>query len=539
MSVADMATLTLVKIKEYTSTTLVKLTRGLTGTEFMKRSRRVFWGCFSLWLAANAVSFIVYHSAVSRVSEEFYRTGVSATQGLAQETRAAILDNDILLLNLALRAREKVQGFVYAAILDHQNQVLTRIGTEEAAHPLQPFLNQPLHQRIETVEVSGIITEGANDFILFLQPITYSNVDIGKAIVALSATDLRQDLTRAKWIYGAVIVALGLMLVGFVLWVDRRKIRKSEALAKRIQSIETLGPYQLISKVAQGGMAELYLADYLREDSFRRRVALKRILPHLAANEDFIQMFIREARLAALLQHPNIVQVFDYGKISDVSFIAMEYIDGKNLGQVISRMNQGLPVEAAVTVFSEICKGLDYSHTKVNDQTGEALNIVHRDISPQNILLSFQGEVKISDFGISKAITEPSLTQVGMIKGKLLYLAPEQLTGEPVDHRLDIYAMGLVFYQTLTGHLAYQFDSEVEAIKRIPNITIEPLRQLKPNIPEELDRIVMKCLEKNVATRYQSAASVLADLLAFKKNRRITFDSTDLSALLRDMFNPG
>ena len=536
MPVADMATLTLVKVKEYTSTTLVKLTRGITGTEFMKRSRRAFWGCFCLWLAANAAGFIVYRSVVSRVSNEFYQAGVYATHELAQESRAAVLDKDVLMLNLAVRAHEKTQGLVHAAVLDHQGQVLTRIGSEETTRQLQPFQNQALQNALEGVGFSDLITEGANEFILFSQPITYSNVDIGKAIVALSAAGLRQGLERAQWIYGAFILALGVMLVGFVLWFDRRKIKKSEDLAKRTQDVETLGPYHLVSKIAQGGMAELYLADYLREDSFRRRVALKRILPHFAANEEFIHMFIREARLAALLQHPNIVQVFDYGKISDVSFIAMEYIDGRNLGQIISRMEQGLPIEPAVFIFSEICKGLEYSHSKVDDQTGEAFNIVHRDISPQNILVSFQGEVKISDFGISKARTEPNLTQAGMIKGKLMYLAPEQLTGEAVDHRLDLYALGLVFYHALTGHFAYQFDSEVEAIKNIPTVTIEPLRHRKPALPEALDRIVMKCLDKNVATRYQSAAAVHADLAAFKKKQLITYDSTDLAALLKDAF---
>jgi tRNA A-37 threonylcarbamoyl transferase component Bud32 len=455
---------------------------------------------------------------------------------LAQESRAAVLDKDVLMLNLAVRAHEKTQGLVHAAVLDHQGQVLTQIGSEETTRQLQPFQNQALQNALEGVGFSDLITEGANEFILFSQPITYSNVDIGKATVALSAAGLRQDLGRARWVYGAVILALGVMLVGFVLWFDRRKIKKSEDLAKRIQDVETLGPYHLISKIAQGGMAELYLADYLREDSFRRRVALKRILPHFAANEEFIHMFIREARLAALLQHPNIVQVFDYGKISDVSFIAMEFIDGRNLGQIISRMEQGLPIEPAVFIFSEICKGLEYSHSKVDDQTGAALNIVHRDISPQNILVSFQGEVKISDFEISKARTEPNLTQVGMIKGKLMYLAPEQLTGETVDHRLDLYALGLVFYHALTGHFAYQFDSEVEAIKNIPTVTIEPLRHRRPALPEELDRIVMKCLDKNVASRYQSAAAVHADLAAFKKKQLITFDSTDLAALLKDAF---
>jgi len=536
MSVNDMATLTLVKVREYTSSTFVKLTRGITGTEFMKRSRRTFWGCVCLWLAANALGFIAYRSVIGRTGDEFYQAGVRAAYELEQESRAAVLEKDVLTLNLAVRMLEKTPGVVHAAVLDHQGQVLTQIGAEVTARHVQPLRNLSFQNSLEGVEFSDIIAEGADPFILFSKPITYSDVGIGKAIVAMSTAGLHRDLERVKWVYGAVIVALGVMLVGFVLWSDRRKVRKSEALAQRIQDTEDLGPYHLISKVAQGGMAELYLADYLREDSFRRRVALKRILPHLAANEEFIHMFIREARLAALLQHPNIVQVFDYGKISDVSFIAMEYIDGKNLGQIISRMDQGLPVEPAVFVFSEICKGLEYSHSKKDDQTGEALNIVHRDISPQNILVSFQGEVKISDFGISKAKTEPSLTQVGMIKGKLMYLAPEQLTGEAVDHRLDLYALGLVFYQALTGHLAYQFDSEVEAIKNIPTVAIEPLHHRKPGIPEELDRIVMKCLEKNVATRYQSAAAIHADLSAFKKKLQITFDSADLAALLQGAF---
>lgn len=536
MSVNDMATLTLVKVREYTSSTFVKLTRGITGTEFMKRSRRTFWGCICLWLAANALGFIAYRSVIGRTGDEFYQAGVRAAYELEQESRAAVLEKDVLTLNLAVRMLEKTPGVVHAAVLDHQGQVLTQIGAEGTARHVQPLRNLSFQNSLEGVEFSDIIAEGADPFILFSKPITYSDVGIGKAIVAISTVGLHRDLERVKWVYGAVIVALGVMLVGFALWSDRRKVRKSEALAQRIKDTEDLGPYHLISKVAQGGMAELYLADYLREDSFRRRVALKRILPHLAANEEFIHMFIREARLAALLQHPNIVQVFDYGKISDVSFIAMEYIDGKNLGQIISRMDQGLPVEPAVFVFSEICKGLEYSHSKKDDQTGEALNIVHRDISPQNILVSFQGEVKISDFGISKAKTEPSLTQVGMIKGKLMYLAPEQLTGEAVDHRLDLYALGLVFYQALTGHLAYQFDSEVEAIKNIPTVAIEPLHHRKRGIPEELDRIVMKCLEKNVATRYQSAAAIHADLSAFKKKLQITFDSADLAALLQGAF---
>jgi tRNA A-37 threonylcarbamoyl transferase component Bud32 len=539
MSLVGMATLTLVKVKQFTSIALVRLARGIAGTEFMKRSRKTLWGGLCLWVAAIGFGFFVYQSVVNRDRLEFYQTGVHATQKIAQESRSALLDKDVLTLNLAVRSIEQTPGLISATVVDHQGQSLARIGAEETGrHPLS-FQDQAFANSLDGVGVSGVLGTGANRYVLFSQTITYSNVDIGRAVIALSAAGLSRDLERAQSVYFATVMGLGLVLAGFIVWSDRRKSRKSAELARHIESLDSLGPYRLLSKVAQGGMAELFLADYLREDGFRRRVALKRILPHLATNEEFIRMFVREARLAALLQHPNIVQVFDYGKISNVSFIAMEYIDGKSLGQVISQMKEGLPVEPAVFIFSEICKGLDYSHTKVDDQSGKALNIVHRDISPQNILISYQGEVKISDFGISKASTDPNLTQAGVIKGKLMYLAPEQLIGLDVDHRLDLYALGLVAYQTLTGHFAYQFDSEVEAIKNIPTAVIPPLSHRRPGIPEELERIVMKCLDKNVATRYQSAAAIGADLSAYKRKHHIAYDSADLAALLRGAFRPG
>jgi len=288
--------------------------------------------------------------------------------------------------------------------------------------------------------------------------------------------------------------------------------------------------------VARGGMAELFLADYVREDGFRRKVAIKRIRPHLAENPDFIKMFTREARLAALLQHPNIVQIFDYGNIESAYFIAMEYIDGKNLGEILATFEQGLPVDHGVFIISEICKGLDYSHTKRDDNTGEPLDIVHRDISPQNMLISYQGEVKISDFGISKARSEPSLTQAGVIKGKMAYLSPEQALGGPVDHRTDIYALGLVFYETLTGKRVYRFSSDIEAIRAIPKMEIDPLNHAMPQIPIELNRIVMKCLEKEQDLRYQNASALYADLGAMRRELKITFDASDLGEFMNKNF---
>lgn len=299
--------------------------------------------------------------------------------------------------------------------------------------------------------------------------------------------------------------------------------------------MQRIGPYLLQQKIARGGMAELFLADYVRRDGFRRKVAIKRILPHLAGNKDFIKMFTREARLAALLQHPNIVQIFDYGKIENAYFIAMEYIDGKNLGEILSAMNQGLTVEQTVFIILQICKGLDYSHAK-RDEKGNAFNIVHRDISPQNMLISYQGEVKISDFGISKARSEPSLTQAGVVKGKLAYLSPEQALGESIDQQADIYALGLVFYETLTGKRVYKFSNDVEAIRTIPIKEIDPLTKSMPDLPEEVNRIVMKCLEKQKDNRYQSASAVNTDLLKFRKEQKLTFDASDLADFMKKKF---
>jgi serine/threonine protein kinase len=216
----------------------------------------------------------------------------------------------------------------------------------------------------------------------------------------------------------------------------------------------------------------------------------------------------------------------------------MEYIDGKNLGQILSALKHGLPFDEAVFIISQICKGLDYSHTKKDESTGEAFHIVHRDISPQNLLISYQGEVKISDFGISKARSEPSLTQAGVVKGKMAYLSPEQALGEPIDHKADIYALGLVFYETLTGKRVYTFKNDIDAIRAIPNMDIEPLTRSVPEISEELNRIVMKCLEKQKDDRYQTASAVYADLLAFKKAQKMAFGASDLADFMKKTFKP-
>jgi hypothetical protein len=532
MSVADMATTTFVKLKEYTGTTLVKATRGIARSEFMRRSRRAFLVCLALGLAAHGVGYLAYRDRTGSAREAFAARGVAAAHGIAQECRPFVLDKDVLMLNVALGAAERIEGFQYASALDHQNAVLTQVGSTPVAQAIRALAPSAAVRTIDGVAVAELPTEPPAA--LFTQRLTYAEVDIGGVQLVLSAAPLQSALDGARSTYLVAMAAITTLLVAGLLGFDLWEKKKARRLAGRLAAVETIGPYRLVSKVATGGMAELYLADYLREDGFRRRVALKRILPHFAADADFVQMFIREARLAALLQHPNIVQVFDYGRIEEVSFIAMEYIDGRNLRELVSAQPGGLPVAPAAFIFAEACKGLEYSHAKIDDQTGTALNIVHRDISPQNILVGFQGEVKISDFGISKAKSEPSLTQTGILKGKLMYLAPEQLSGAGVDHRLDIYALGLVFYEALTGQPAYRFASEIEAIRGIPTAVVTPPDERNPAVPTELSRIVMKCLEKQVEARYRSAGELFADLAAFRKTPGQGFDAADLAAFMRE-----
>jgi serine/threonine protein kinase len=429
-----------------------------------------------------------------------------------------------------------LKNLKFAAILDHKNTILTQTGTLIPNREFEPFKNKTLIGKIDDISITSGISADKTRTINFLKNITFGGVEIGKAYIALAANDLYQTLNQFRIIYLAGICLVTLGLAGVLFWLDRVGKAKALKVKQDFENMDQIGPYRLQDKIARGGMAELYLADYVREDGFRRKVAVKRILPHLSENPDFIKMFTREARLAALLQHPNVVQIFDYGKIENAYFIAMEYIAGKNLGEILSTLNKGLTVDFAVFVIAEICKGLDYSHSKLDDKTREPLRIVHRDISPQNMLISYRGEVKISDFGISKARSEPSLTQAGVIKGKLAYLSPEQALGDAVDHRADIYALGLVFYETLAGKRVYQFDSDMEAIRAIPRMEIEPLNDLRPDVPEELNRILMKCLEKTKESRYQTASELNADLTAFKKEHKMAFDASDLANFMKTHF---
>ena len=510
--------------------------RKLLKSEFIRRNQKKIILFFSIWLVINIAALVIYRQSVKNINEAFFNLGTGAAENLAAKSEPLILDKDFLSLHMAIKELRDIESLNFAAVLDHVNVVLTHTDTEMINKKIEIPDQENRIDHIKDVMILPDTAPDGSKVFGFLKEMVFANVQIGKVYVALSSMPLYGSLNRIKYYYIAWCLFALILLIAVFFLLNRSAKAKADRVLKEYENMDRIGPYVLVKKMAKGGMAELFLSDYLSEDGFRKQVAVKRILPHLAENTDFIQMFTREARLAALLHHPNIVQIFDFKKIDNAYLISMEYIDGKNLGEIISGLKKGIPYEIAGFIIAEICKGLDYSHSKRDDMTGEPLNIVHRDISPQNILVSYRGEVKISDFGISKAQSEPSLTQVGVIKGKMSYLSPEQAMGEQADARVDIYALGLVYYEILTGKRVYHFENDIEAIRTIPTMDIKPIIEEIPDLPREVNDLIMKCLERNRESRFQSASEVFKELARLKKSLKINVDTSSLEDFMKKNF---
>ena len=263
------------------------------------------------------------------------------------------------------------------------------------------------------------------------------------------------------------------------------------------------GRYRVVEKIGLGGMAEVYRA----ETSTAKAIAIKKILSNFTQNPKFIGMFLDEAKIMITLKHPNIVELYDFGKINEVYYLAMEWIDGKPLSSIVKRqLNQNMmfPIGIAVYIAMEISSGLDYAHNR-KDSYNNFFGIVHRDVSPPNILISWTGDVKIADFGIAKAANKASLTKPGILKGKFSYMSPEQANGEEIDRRSDVFSLGIVLYEMLTGTRLFLRDKEFQTIDAVRKDKILSPRVYNPEIPEDLETVIMKVLDRNIKTRYQSA----------------------------------
>lgn len=304
-------------------------------------------------------------------------------------------------------------------------------------------------------------------------------------------------------------------------------------------SLETFGPYQLIKRLATGGMAQIYLARQLGLEGFEKLLVVKRILPHLAENEDFVRMFLDEARIAARLNHPNIVQIFNLGSEDETYFIAMEYIHGEDVRRVWRRAEgegKSMPMPLVCRIMMDACNGLDYAHKKT-DQSGRPLGIVHRDISPQNIIVTFEGGVKIVDFGIAKAADQATVTRSGVLKGKYSYMSPEQAAGKRVDSRSDIFALGIVLYELLTGTRLFKRSNDIQTLNAVTACEVTLPSEVNPSLPPGLDPIIMRALSKDPADRFQEAVHLQLALEDFLLQHRMPSSSAHLAAFMNEIYS--
>jgi eukaryotic-like serine/threonine-protein kinase len=299
------------------------------------------------------------------------------------------------------------------------------------------------------------------------------------------------------------------------------------------------GRYKLLGRIGEGGMAEVYRALMTGPEGFERELVLKRILPRLSETGDFKTMFIREAKISALLLHPNIVQIYEFGEAEGAYFIAMENVQGVTLREALTtlrREQRAMPYLVAADIARQICIGLDYAHT-LHGPDGKALEIVHQDISPTNIMLAYTGTVKILDFGIARAASfAEEEAKKGLIKGKVSYLSPEQINVRPFDSRADVFALGVVFHEMLTGRRLFQAKNDIGKMRQLLAAPIAPPSALNATIPRELDRIVMRALSIDVTQRFQSVADMASDLERTLIAAR--YSSRELSKLLHGLFLP-
>lgn len=305
--------------------------------------------------------------------------------------------------------------------------------------------------------------------------------------------------------------------------------------------VEQMGKYQLIRRLGRGGMAEVFLAKAAGPMGFAKTLVVKRILPHLVEEPQFIEMFLSEARLAAQLNHANVVQIFDFGEQDGSYFIAMEYIDGPSLQALLKRAGaEGtqLPFTLCAKIVSLACEGLTYVHELADSETGHPLGLIHRDISSDNILLSRNGGVKVVDFGIAKVANPKHRTQTGIVKGKVAYMSPEQLRSEPLDPRADVFALGVVLYELITGKQPFEGESAVRLIQAILNEPMVETRERRKDVPKALEHILVKALAKERDERYRSCREFQAELERFVLQSGEPMGSAQIAELVRKLIPP-
>lgn len=282
-------------------------------------------------------------------------------------------------------------------------------------------------------------------------------------------------------------------------------------------------------------MAEVFIGEAASVQGFKKRVAIKRVLPHLAQNKNFIAMFLDEARLGARLNHANIVTVFDIGAADNTYFIVMEYVDGanlKSLNEALRKQGRRFPIKEATYICIEALRGLNYAH-ELTDEEGRELNIVHRDISPPNIMISRRGEVKVTDFGLAKATTQLEKTDPGVVKGKFSYLSPEAAWGQPVDERTDVFGLGIVLWEMLAGRRLFLGETDYQTVKLVQRAEVPSIQLLNPEVDDAFEALLEKALARDPNDRFASAREFGDALAGYLFSQQMKVTSYDLAALVK------
>ncbi|HEX6837961.1 MAG TPA: serine/threonine-protein kinase, partial [Polyangia bacterium] len=301
-----------------------------------------------------------------------------------------------------------------------------------------------------------------------------------------------------------------------------------------------LGRYKLAARIAQGGMGEVYRGVDVGFGGIERPVAVKLIAPALALDPGLKRQFVDEAKLSYLLCHQNVIGVRDVGEIDGRFYIAMEWVDGADLGTILARLKaaagQPLPLRFACLVAVEAARGLDYAH-RARDAAGQPLHLVHRDISPSNLLVSFEGEIKVSDFGIARSRLREVTSMPGGLKGKIGYMAPEQARAEALDARADVFSLGAVLFEMLTGQNPFTYDSprENDALERVRQARFPSVRTLLPSVPQGLEAVGMRAMAPERGERYQSCDKMREDLESFARRESYTLSPSDFGQFVRDL----
>jgi len=298
---------------------------------------------------------------------------------------------------------------------------------------------------------------------------------------------------------------------------------------------ERFGKYLIVGELAVGGMAEVFLGVNRGLEGFQKAVVIKRVLPAYSGNPSFVQMFVDEARIAARLEHPNLIRTYEFGEVNGHYFTAMEYLPGEDLAKCLDKLafsHQQMPFHIAAGIVAKVCAGLHFAH-QLTDTSGRTLSLIHRDVNPANVIVTYTGEVKVIDFGIAK--TNATETQTGTIKGKIAYMSPEQLLARGVDQRSDVFSTGVVLWELLTGRPLFLRDNEAATLYAIMNEPIRAPSRLRPDVPPELDRIVMCALSRTPVDRYDTAEEMEIDLERFLADQP-KYDGRVAARMLEDLF---